>query len=163
MDTLANARKASGTSASRAVSIIIFAIGAIYAVMGVVMLFDPSLWFFHLVPGVPETGPFNAHLVADAGTFFIAIGIGLLIAAGNPLRHVSAIVVAAVAGLLHAGLHIVSHADGALSLDHLTTETVGIYLPTIALIVIAASRGRTQTWSGTTAKQEINRHENKTA
>jgi len=128
---------------SKPMRITLFAIGTIYIVMGATMLFDPPLWFFHLVPGVPETGPFNGHLVADAGTFFIAIGVGLLIATGDPVRHVSAIVVAAVAGALHAGLHLVSHADGALSLDHMPTETFGIYAPTVVLIVIAVSLRQT--------------------
>ncbi len=81
-----------------------------------------------MVPGVPETGPFNAHLVADSGTFFIAVGVGLLIAGFDPRRHVAAVVVAAIANLFHSILHIYSHEAGLLSLDHLGTEVVGIYL-----------------------------------
>jgi hypothetical protein len=64
-------------------------------------------WFFRLIPGVPDTGPFNAHLVADLGTFYVPIGVGLLVAAHNPARHV-AVGVAAGASLLHALLHLVS-------------------------------------------------------
>ncbi len=92
---------------------------------------------FRLVPGVPETGPFNAHLVADSGTFFIAVGVGLLIAGFDPRRHVVAVVVAAIANLFHSILHIYSHEAGLLSLDHLGTEVIGIYLPTVLLIAMA--------------------------
>jgi hypothetical protein len=107
-------------------------------VNGIEMFFFPSAWFFKLVPGVPETGPYNMHLVADGGTFFLAIGVGLVFAAIHPRRNAIAVVVAALAGVLHSALHIFSHAAGLLSLEHLTTEVFGIYLPTILLIAIAA-------------------------
>src|SRR5205823_3521449 len=97
----------------------------------------PSTWFFKMVPGVPETGPFNAHLVADSGTFFIAVGVGLLIAGFDPRRHVATVLVAAIANLFHSILHIYSHEAGLLSLEHLGTEVTGIYLPTLLLIAIA--------------------------
>ncbi len=58
--------------------------GATSLINGIAMFFAPSVWFFRMVPGVPETGPFNARLVADSGTFFIAVGVGLLIAGFDP-------------------------------------------------------------------------------
>jgi uncharacterized membrane protein len=125
-------------SRSTTITVLLWVLGATALVNGIAMFFVPRVWFFQLVPGVPETGPFNAHLVADSGTFFTAVGIGLLIAAMNPVRHVSAVIVAAIANLLHSVLHLYSHAEGILSLQHLMTEVLGIYLPTIALIAIAA-------------------------
>lgn len=116
---------------------LLWILGATSLLNGVAMFFAPSAWFFRLVPGVPETGPFNAHLVADSGTFFIAVGVGLLIAASDPKRHVAVVVVAAIANLFHSILHLYSHAAGLLSIEHLATEIFGIYLPTIALIAIA--------------------------
>ncbi|HXN87465.1 MAG TPA: hypothetical protein VN867_15430 [Candidatus Binataceae bacterium] len=121
----------------RLIRVLLLILGAISLINGIAMFFAPSVWFFRLVPGVPETGPFNAHLVADSGTFFIAVGIGLLIAASDPTRHVAVVIVAAVANLMHSILHLYSHAAGLLSLKHLGTEIAGIYLPTIALIAIA--------------------------
>jgi predicted anti-sigma-YlaC factor YlaD len=113
-------------------------IGAVLDIAnGIEMFFFPSAWFFKLVPGVPETGPYNMHLVADGGTFFLAVGVGLVFAALNPRRNAVAVVVAAVAGVMHSALHIYSHAAGLLSLEHLTTEVLGIYIPTILLIAIA--------------------------
>jgi uncharacterized membrane protein YedE/YeeE len=101
------------------------------------MFLVPSTWFFRIVPGVPETGPFNAHLVADSGTFYLGIGAGLVLAALHPQRHAVAVLIAAVASVMHAILHIYSHAAGLLSYQHMTTEIVGIYLPTIVLCVLA--------------------------
>jgi hypothetical protein len=112
-------------------------------VTGIEMFFFPSAWFFKLVPGVPETGPFNAHLVMDGGTFFLAVGIGLAAAALDPYRNTIAIVVAAVAGVMHSILHIWSHAAGLLSEDHMATEVFGIFIPALVLIAIAILLYRT--------------------
>jgi uncharacterized membrane protein len=121
--------------------LLLWVLGAISLINGIEMFFAPSIWFFRLVPGVPETGPFNAHLVADSGTFFMAVGVGLLIAGFDPRRHIAAVIVASVANLFHSILHIYSHEAGLLSL-HLGTEVVGIYLPTLLLIAIAIHLAR---------------------
>ena len=59
------------------------------------------------------------------------------LAALYPQRHAVAVLIAAVASLMHAILHIYSHAAGLLSSQHITTEIVGIYLPTILLCILA--------------------------
>jgi len=121
----------------RWIKMLLWLFGATSLINGIAMFFAPSVWFFRLVPGVPETGPFNAHLVADSGTFFIAVGVGLLIAGSDPRRHVAVVIAAAIANLFHSILHIYSHEAGLLSLEHLGTEVFGIYLPTLMLIAIA--------------------------
>lgn len=118
--------------------VLLWILAVLDIVNGIEMFFLPSAWFFKLVPGVPETGPYNMHLVMDGGTFFVGVGVGLIFAAIDPRRNAIAIVVAAVAGVMHSALHIWSHAVGLLSLEHLITEVVGIYIPTILLIVISA-------------------------
>jgi len=121
----------------RWIKILLWILGAMSLLNGIAMFFAPATWFFQMVPGVPETGPFNAHLVADSGTFFIAVGVGLLIAGFDPRRHVAVVVVAAIANLFHSILHLYSHEAGLLSLEHLGTEITGIYIPTLLLITIA--------------------------
>jgi hypothetical protein len=116
---------------------LLWIMAALDIVNGIEMFFFPSAWFFKLVPGVPETGPYNMHLVMDGGTFFLAVGVGLVAAALNPRRNAIAVVVAAVAGVMHSALHIYSHAAGLLSTAHLVTEVLGIYIPAILLIVIS--------------------------
>ena len=121
----------------RWMKIVLWLLGATSLINGIAMFFAPATWFFKMVPGVPETGPFNAHLVADSGTFFIAVGVGLLIAGFDPRRHVAVVIVAAVANLFHSILHLYSHEAGLLSLAHFGTEVIGIYLPTLILIAMA--------------------------
>ncbi len=116
---------------------VLWILAALDIVNGIEMFFFPSAWFFKLVPGVPETGAYNMHLVMDGGTFFLAVGVGLVAAAMNPTRNAVAVVIAAVAGLMHSALHIYSHAAGLLSTEHLATEVLGIYIPAILLIVIS--------------------------
>ena len=112
---------------------VIAILGAVTLINGLEMLLAPGYWY-SLVPGVSETGPLNTHLVADAGTFNIPIGLGLILASRDPYRHVVVIAIAAGAGLLHSLLHLYSHAAGYLSVEHLTTEVLGIYLPTAILL-----------------------------
>ena len=115
---------------------LLWIMAAMDIVNGIEMFFFPSAWFFKLVPGVPETGAYNMHLVADGGTFFLAVGVGLVAAALNPRRNAIAVVVAAVAGVMHSALHLYSHAAGLLSTEHLVTEVLGIYIPAMLLIAI---------------------------
>jgi hypothetical protein len=125
------------TSAPKWIVAMLWILAALDIITGVEMFFFPSAWFFKLVPGVTETGAFNAHLVMDGGTFFLAVGIGLAAAAYDPYRNTIAIVVAAIAGVMHSILHIWSHAEGLLSDQHLPTELFGILAPAILLIAIA--------------------------
>ncbi len=122
----------------RWIVVVLWILAALDIVNGIEMFFFPSAWFFKLVPGVPETGPYNMHLVMDGGTFFLAVGVGLVFAALNPRRNAIAVVVAAVAGVMHSALHIYSHGAGLLSTEHLVTEVLGIYVPAILLVVITA-------------------------
>ena len=126
------------SNSRRWIVVALWIMAALDIVNGIEMFFFPSAWFFKLVPGVPETGPYNMHLVMDGGTFFLAVGVGLVAAALNPRRNAIAVVVAAVAGVMHSSLHIYSHAAGLLSTEHLGTEVLGIYIPAILLIVISA-------------------------
>lgn len=102
-------------------------------------LFTPGTWFFTLVPGVPETGPFNAHLVQDAGTFNLAIGIGLIAAARDPNRYTIAVMIAAVAASAHALLHVYAHAAHLLSSEHIWVEFFGVLVPAIVLAAATIS------------------------
>lgn len=120
----------------RWITALLYLFGVTYALNGAAMLFAPSAWFFQLVPGVPETGAFNAHLVMDGGTFYIPIGIALMVAARDAERHVAAVAIAAGATLLHALLHLYSHEAGLLSWRYVTTEIAAIYIPAALLIAI---------------------------
>jgi hypothetical protein len=122
----------------RWIVLVLWIIAVMDLVTGIEMFFFPNAWFFKLLPEMPETGPYNMHLVMDGGTFFLAVGVGLAAAALNPHRNAIAIAVAAVAGVMHSALHLYSHAAGLLSTVHLLTDVLGVYIPAILLIAIAA-------------------------
>ena len=56
---------------------------------------------------VEGDGPYNAHLVSDAGAGFLAVGIVLLLAVVWMERRV--VQAALVAGFVHGGLHLLFH------------------------------------------------------
>lgn len=111
-------------------------LAAITLINGVAMFFFPSAWFYRLVPGVPETGPYNMHLVMDSGTFYLGVGVGLVAAAIDPIRNAIAVAVAASASTMHSLLHLWSHVEGLLTWNAATTEIFGIYVPTLVLIAL---------------------------
>ena len=118
---------------------VLWILAALTLLTAVAQLFAPGAWFFTLVPGVPETGPFNAHLVQDAGTFNLAIGIGLIAAARDPNRYAVAVVIAAVAAVGHALLHVYAHAAHLLSSGHIWVEFFGVLVPAIVLTAATIS------------------------
>ncbi len=54
-------------------------LGLLLAANGFLMLADPAQWYA-MVPGVPETGPFNPHFVRDIGAVYVVIGVALAVA-----------------------------------------------------------------------------------
>jgi hypothetical protein len=61
----------------------------------------------------------------------------LVFAARDPYRHAVAVVIAAIANIVHSALHIYSHLADLLSMQHISTEICGIYIPTLVLSVLA--------------------------
>src|SRR5262245_4371635 len=72
------------------------------AVAGLMLLGPQS--FYDLVPGVNETGPFNAHFLRDVGAAFLVAGGGLLWFARDARARP-----AAVAGAGFLALHALIH------------------------------------------------------
>lgn len=90
--------------------------GVFYSVAGAALLLDPD-WFLGNVGPFP---PYNRHYMGDTGSFTLALGVGLLVAARNPLRE-RAMLLAALVGTL---LHTANHAYGDLVLTELPTADV---------------------------------------
>lgn len=85
------------------VRILLILVGLAHIVNGGSMLLDPAAWY-HGVPGVAGTGPFNAHFIQDIGLIFIASGAGLTL--GAKARHADFALAGATWPALHALLHI---------------------------------------------------------
>lgn len=85
--------------------------GLVHLVIGVMLLLLPET-IFETVGNFP---PFNRHYTGDVGAFFLPVGIGLLVASREPVRHRLMVGVAALTSLLHVLNHAwdaVGHGDG---------------------------------------------------
>jgi hypothetical protein len=81
-------------------------------------------WFYHSIGEFP---PFNQHYMGDAGAFLLALGIGLLIAARDPIRHRSLIGIAIVGNAVHLANHVYDDIVlGHLSMAHLLLDTLPV-------------------------------------
>jgi hypothetical protein len=78
-----------------------------------VALLVAPVWFLETVgPFVP----FNRHYMGDAGSFSLALGVGLLLASRDPLRNR----IVLIAGLVGTLIHTANHAYGDLVLAELS-------------------------------------------
>jgi hypothetical protein len=116
-------------------------IAAILAVFnganGLAMLFASSLWWAR-VPGVPDTGPFNLHLVQDVGAAFLVAGLALAARAWRPIYWPAAV---AGSGFLaaHALIHLAMIAPGH---DHHAAADLALVILPAALAVYSAFPNR---------------------
>jgi hypothetical protein len=106
-------------------------VGLAMAANGVAMLLAGPAWYA-AVPGVTETGPFNAHFVRDVGAACLSAGAGLVwfAASASALARgaaIAGVVFLALHGLIHL-VEAVGDADGAM---HLARDFVGVLLPPI--------------------------------
>lgn len=105
--------------------------GALNTIIGLLILFAP-VWFFKNVGNFP---PFNRHYMGDAGTFLLAIGIGLLLAARDPIRHRLTVMVGILASVLHTLNHVYDAVIGGEDVLHWLTDLGPLVLFVILLAV----------------------------
>ena len=113
-------------------------LGVFNTANGLAMLFAGSIWW-NSVPGVPDTGPYNAHFVQDVGAAFLAAGIALVVRAWRPVYWPAAV---AGAGFLaaHAVIHLVMIASGHD--HHAGADLVAVIVPAaLALYSAFPSKG----------------------
>jgi hypothetical protein len=113
------------------------ALGALNIGNGAVMLINGRYWY-DAAPGVPDTGPFNPHFVADIGAAFVVAGLALVVRAWRSHYWPAALV---GAGFLSA--HGLIHLAGLLGghAHHLGVE-LGVILPSaLALWAALPSKG----------------------
>jgi hypothetical protein len=72
---------------------------------GLWMMADPGGWY-QAMPGVPETGPLNAHFVRDIGAAFLTFGAGLALAIRPLPARFALVSIAALFAVLHALIHL---------------------------------------------------------
>ena len=104
------------------------------------MLFAPGHWFVNLPAAVPDTGPFNAHLVRDVGAAFATIGMALLAAAGRPAARRPVLLATTTFYVLHALLHVDDILTGRLPSTHWAIDFPGVFLPAALLVALCLPR-----------------------
>ena len=93
---------------------------------GLLMLAAPEYWY-HLVPTVPFTGPFNGHFVRDIGCAYLVCGLAFVWLWRDPTRWPAA-AAASLFLILHAVTHVWDGLAGRESLEHLLSDIPGVFL-----------------------------------
>ena len=111
------------------------------AANGLIMLAVPAGWYA-MVPGVAESGPFNAHFVRDIGVAYLVAGTALAWFALD-----RAALPAALAGAAFLALHALVHLwDAAAGREHahqLIVDLPSVFLPpALAILIVWPRRHR---------------------
>jgi hypothetical protein len=121
--------------------ILVWILGIGLAINGLIMLAVPGGWYA-TVPGVNETGPFNAHFIRDIGVAYLVVGAALAWCAKR-----RAALPAAQAGAAFLAMHALVHLwDAAAGREHahqLLIEVPTVFLPAVLAIWIAWPSCRT--------------------
>ncbi len=123
----------------RKTTLIVLAVS--FLLNGLFMLFAPESWY-HLIPGVVETGPFNPHFVRDIGCAYLVCGAALLWLLYDA-RAWPAVLVAGAFQVLHALTHVWDALGGRVTPEHIANDSVSVILP--ALLVL---------WLGWSARKQ---------
>lgn len=112
-------------------------LGLALSANGLFMLADPGRWYA-LVPGVPETGPFNAHFVRDIGCAYLVAGAALAWFAFDARARP-----AALAGAAFLALHALIHVADAIAArghpEHLMADLAAVFAPAVIALWLGLS------------------------
>jgi uncharacterized protein YjeT (DUF2065 family) len=105
---------------------------------GLFMLTAPADWYA-TVPGVTDTGPFNAHFVRDIGAAYLVAGATLVWFAFDLAARPAALAGAAFLAL-HALVHLWDAAAGREHAHQLLVDLPTVFLPPALALFIAWPR-----------------------
>jgi uncharacterized protein YjeT (DUF2065 family) len=104
-------------------------LGAAGVLNGLYMLVAPEAWY-HAVPTVPGTGPFNPHFVRDIGCAYIAAGASL-VWLWRDAKAWPAALAGSVFFVLHALTHVWDLLAGREEPVHFAIDTVLVVIPAL--------------------------------
>ncbi len=114
---------------------------SIFAVLtlinGIWMLVSPESWYKDLPAGVPDTGPYNGHLIRDLGLVFILIAGGFVWCAWHLHRSRAVLFVITAFFVGHAILHILDLIESRLPHSHWKMDISGVFLPAVLLLFLS--------------------------
>lgn len=105
---------------------------------GLVMLVAGP-WWYHAVPGVSGTGPFNPHFVKDIGAAYVTASAGLAWLALRPAEAIArgAAMAGALFLVLHGAIHLAEAIGDPAGLADLGRDFPGVILPAILAAWVA--------------------------
>ena len=110
-------------------------LGLLAAANGVFMLVAPAAWYA-IVPGVPDTGPFNTHFIRDIAAAFLVAG-GALVWCARDARARPAALGSAAFFTLHALVHLSDAITGRESIYQPVHDLPTVYLGALLALWIA--------------------------
>ena len=125
----------------RAASIVVFTMAALNGLFlfgnGLFMLVAPSAWY-HFVPGVTHTGPFNQHFIRDIGLIQMFLGAAFGIGKIRPASRLELWAAATSWLIAHAVLHLWEVAVGICSPAVIARDFPAVTLPALIGIALTA-------------------------
>ena len=118
------------------ITIVAFLLIALFIANGTFMLVAPESWYW-AVPGVPDTGPFNQHLIRDVGFVYVVTGIAFALGVLQPQHRVGLWGVSAAWHICHALFHVWEVIVGICGPEALARDFMGVTLPSILAVVLA--------------------------
>ena len=122
--------EASSAAISRTKAFFIWLAAIIWGGTATWMIATPEGWWA-AVPGVGNTGPYNAHFVRDVGCTYMALAVCLAAGLLRPRWLYPMVLVPAIWMALHASLHLWDVASSRLPLEHLLLDAPGVFLPVV--------------------------------
>ena len=110
-------------------------LGLLAAASGVFMLAAPAAWYA-MVPGVPDTGPFNAHFIRDIGAALLVAG-GSLVWFAHDARARPAALACAAFFMLRALVHLSDAMIGREPIKQAARNLPTVYLGGLLALWIA--------------------------
>ena len=95
----------------------------------------PEGWYW-AIPGVPDRGPFNQHLVRDLGIIYALSGVGLILGALRPEQRFGYWWAPTAWLCGHALFHIWEVMVGMCGPASLVEDFAGVTLPALATLVL---------------------------
>ncbi len=99
-------------------------------------------WWYGAVPGVPLTGPFNAHFVKDIGAAYLVCGGALAAFAWRPMRAWPALAAASAFLALHAAVHVADALASPTCGHDLVRDLPGVFAPALISLGLLAGAFR---------------------
>lgn len=118
--------------------VIIGIAGVLHLAASLLLLLAPYS-FFMLVAHFP---PYNRHDAGDLGVFQLSLGLGLLLAAREPLRYRVIVLMAAMTNLLHALNHIYEGLNMPTTLVYWIADVSPLVVMGVALTVAYVRLGQ---------------------